>query len=265
LPGITVDLWYKEFDKPYEWGVIVRAYEWYLLPEAEAFEESYRSKFGIKTAKKWFSKEAYSIPSEVVVEGSTFTRTEYTKMMQIYAAYLFFEQSGIYRKTIKKLNMKFSDFLKRFFDECYPKFKEARLQSFSWHEQHLNKFVSTEINEVLQNITYENEDGVQLLQSVYYTYEYYKNFNILDPILQEWLISIGANPKDVSRESNLIVTAERINTVKHRFLTKIDYTTFKTEGEVLNDIVRSNHYAYTSLLLASESFSLHPKSLLWKK
>lgn len=265
LPGITVDLWYKEFDKPYEWGVIVRAYEWYLLPEAEAFEQSYRDQYGIKTAKKWFSKEEYSIPSELVVEGNTFSRQDYVKMMQIYAAYLFFEQSGIYRKSIKSLDMKFSDFLIAFFDSCYPRFKEARTKSFTWHEQHLNNFVSTEVNEVLQNMTYENEYGVNMLHSIYYIYEYYKNFNVLDPILQDWLISLGADSKLVSSESDIIINAERINTVAYKFLTKIDYTTYRTEQEVHDDIIRSNHYAYTSLLIANKTLSLHPKSLTWKK
>jgi hypothetical protein len=265
LPGITVDLWYKEFDKPYEWGVIVRAYEWYLLPEAEAFDEKYRKKFSIGTAKKWFSKQEYSIPSEVVVEGATFTREDYVRMMQIYSAYLFFEQSGIYRNSIKSTGIKFSEFLKSFFDDCYPKLKHVRNESFVWHETHLREFVSESVNEKLISVPYEKEDGVPMLYSIYYTYEYYKNFEVLDPILQQWLISIGADPKLVVEESEMIVTSTRINTVKYKFLTKIDYTTYRTEKEVYDDIIRSNHYAYTNLLLATKTFSIHPKSLLCKK
>lgn len=255
LPGTTVDIWYEEFNRPYETGVIVRAYEWYLLPETEAFEKGYREKFQIKTAKKQFSKhEEYSIPSEIVVEGATFSRDDYTRMMQIYSAYLLFEQTGIYRETIKSLNIPFSNVLKSFFKDCYPKLKNARLESFTWHEQHLKEFVSEDVNDALQNITYENKDGVQMLQSVYYIYEYFKNFKVLDPIIQQWLKELGGSQKQIIEDSKLILSIDRINTVSYGFLSKVDFTMFKTEQQVYDDIIRSNHYAYTSLLTVNKSF-----------
>ena len=47
LPGMTLDKWYNEFNHPYLHNAEVRAYEWHLLPESEAFNKEYREKLCI--------------------------------------------------------------------------------------------------------------------------------------------------------------------------------------------------------------------------
>lgn len=269
LPGITLDIWYTEFDKPYEWDVIVRAYEWYLLPEAESFSDEYREKFGIETAKKWLSTTDYSIPSELVVASNSFTRQDYIKMKHAYSVYIFFAQSGIYKKTIKSIlkrnNFGFGEFLKKFLNECYPIFKEARLNSFSHYENHLFNFVSAEVNQVLNTLTYKDDSDIELTDHTYYIVEFYKNFEILNPILVDWMISIGADTDLIDSESALILNPKNFNSIKRKFLTKIDFSQYESESQLINTIVGSSHYSHKDILLGTKYFSLHPKSLLQLK
>ena len=266
LPGITLEKWYTEFDKPYEWEVLVRAYEWYLLPEAESFSKEYREKFGIETAKKWFTEEDYSIPSEIVVKGNSFTRQDYVKMQRVYYINAFFAQSGVYKQSIadvlKKNDIKFGEFLKRFTIECYPILAQARPESFAHLEQHQYNFVSEDVNPTLHNINYESSAGtVSLLMHVYFMYEFYKNSEILNPILMDWLISLGADAELLEEESELIITPDKLNSVKRSFLSKIDFTQYRSEEELLSIILGAHHYTHKDVLIGNKSWSLHPMSV----
>lgn len=113
LPGMTLSKWYKEFDKPFDENVIVRAYPWHLLPEAESYSPEYRQKFGLGTAQKRHNNSEWIMPSEIVVEASSYSRQDYCEMMVVYAIYMLFTQSGIYRNSIKYLlknhNSRFSE------------------------------------------------------------------------------------------------------------------------------------------------------------
>jgi hypothetical protein len=260
LPGTTLDTWYNEFNKPYEWDILIRAYEWYLLPEAESFSLEYRKKHNIQTAKKWFNKEDYTIPSEVVVGGDTFSRDDYKQIMTAYALYIFFVQSGVYKKSIADLKIPFGDFLRKFYNECYPNLKEASNESFLHYETHVTNFVSNDVNEVLHNIRWKNEQGPEILHFVYFIVEFFKHYEILGPIVEQWLIDIGADPKTVKSDSELIYSEKRMNTVKQRFLTKIKYDLYKNEQEFLDDVLRSSQYTYGKLLTTERTLGIS----LWK-
>jgi len=260
LPGTTLDTWYNEFNKPYEWNILIRAYEWYLLPEAESFGAEYRKKFNVQTAKKWFNKEDYTIPSEVVVGGETFSRDDYKEIMTVYALYIFFVQSGVYKKSIASLKMPFGDFLRKFYNECYPKFKQASVESFTHYEKHVADFVSDEVNEVLHNITWKNDSGPEVLHFIYFIVEFFKHYEILGPIIEDWLVSIGVDAKLVTADAELIYSEQRMNTVRNGFLTKVKYNAYKNEQEFLDDVLRSSQYTYGNLLTAERTFGLS----LWK-
>ena len=88
----------------------------------------------------------------------------------------------------KKNKIKFGEFLKRFFNECYPQFKKERLNSFLHLENHLKNYVADEVNQTLQEITYENNTGVELLEPVYYIFEFYKNLFLNRVLLTQLLI-----------------------------------------------------------------------------
>jgi hypothetical protein len=268
LPGITTDIWYTEFDKPYEWNTLVRAYEWYLLPEAESFDSKYRNEFGVETAKKWFNREEYTIPSEVVVGGKSFTRDDYKEMMMTYTWYIFFMQSGVYKYTIKgileKNQIKFGEFLKQFYNQCYPRLRAASLESFTNFENHLEAFVKDEVNETLHNITWKNDQGPDILHFVYFIMEYFKHFETLSPIFEDWLVNdMQGNAKKCRSESALIISEQRMGSVRYSFLSKVKYDLYQNEQEFIADILRSSQYTYGNLLLGSWSISIHPKSL-WK-
>jgi hypothetical protein len=260
LPGTTLDTWYNEFNKPYEWNILIRAYEWYLLPEAESFGAEYRNKFNVQTAKKWFNKEDYTIPSEVVVGGATFSRDDYKEIMTAYALYIFFVQSGVYKKSIASLKMPFGDFLRKFYNESYPQYKEAIIESFTHYEKHVADFVSDEVNEVLHNITWKNDSGPEVLHFIYFIVEFFKHYETLGPIIEDWLVRIGVDDKLVKADAELIYSEQRMNTVRNGFLTKVKYNAYKNEQEFLDDVLRSSQYTYGNLLTAERTFGLS----LWK-
>jgi hypothetical protein len=238
------------------------------LPEAESFDQEYRDKFGIQTAKKWFNREEYTIPSEVVVGGTTFTRGDYKEMMMTYTWYIFFMQTGVYKNTIKdvlkKNNIKFGEFLKRFYQQCYPKLKEASNESFTNFENHLEKFVEADVNDTLHNVNWKNAEGPDVLHFLYFILEYFKHFEILSPVLEEWLVTdMLGDAGQCRNESDLIISAQRLGTVKYKFLSKIKYDLYRNEKEFFEDMLRSSQYTYGNLLLGSWTVSVHPRSL-WK-
>ena len=252
LPGITTDIWYTEFNRPYQEGVLVRAYEWHLLPEAESYDDAYRTKFGIGTAKKLYRNDPWTVPSEIVVSSSSYSRNDYKDMMAIYAIYILFEQSGIYRSTIKKLNLPFGDVLKSFYTQCYPKLLSAS-PSLKPFEDHLTDFVKDEVNTTQMNILWNNDSECSILLWTYLIFDYFKNFETIDPIVKEWLISIGADAKQCQRDSDVIQSESRTNTSVRKGLSKIRYNNFTNIQELLTDLNGTYQYYYGSILTVSRS------------
>ena len=250
LPGITTDIWYTEFNKPYLEGVLVRAYEWHLLPEAESYDKEYRDAFGLQTAKKSYSNDAWSIPSEIVVAGNSYTRNDYKDMMAIYTIYFFFEQSGVYRKTIKQLGIPFSEFLKQFYNNCYPLLITSSLKHL---DEHLSMFVKDETNTIQLSIAWNNDPNYTILVWAYLILEYFKNFEILNPIVKNWLLSIGADPKLCNSDSNLIHSELRMNTVRRNLFSKISYSNFKNIDDLLYDLNGTYQYYYGNILIAPKT------------
>jgi radical SAM superfamily enzyme YgiQ (UPF0313 family) len=255
LPGTTLDTWYNEFNIPYEKQILVRAYEWYLLPEAESFEKEYRDKWGIKTALKRANQLTDGIPSEIVVEGGTFTRDDYKEFTTAYSLYIFFNQSGVYRKSIKELlkikNMRFGDFLRQFYHECYPLLKLASMESFTHFENHLDELVSDETNETFHNLKWLNNNGPQVHRFIYFIIEYFKHYENLGPIVENWFIENGVTSSLVRSESELIYSAKRLNTTQG-FIKKISFDLYKDEREFYEDVMRSSQYTYGNLLVAEK-------------
>jgi hypothetical protein len=188
------------------------------LPEAESFEKEYRDKWGIKTALKRANQLTDGIPSEIVVEGATFTRNDYKEFTTAYSLYIFFDQSGVYRKSIKEFlkvkNVRFGDFLRQFYQECYPLLKLASLESFTNFEKHLDELVSDEINETFHNLKWLNHDGPQVHRYIYFIIEYFKHYEILGPVVEKWFIENGVNASLVQDESEIIYSAKRLNTTR---------------------------------------------------
>ena len=248
LPGMTTDIWYNEFNKPYHENVLIRAYEWHLLPEAESYDAVYRNKYRIGTAKKLTSDDPWSIPSEIVVESSSYTRNEYKDMMAVYAIYIFFEQSGVYKDTIKQLDISYGEFLKKFYQECYPKLCLAS-PSLPHFENHLHNFIKDEINTYQLIINWNNDCNFKILLWTYLILDYFKNFEILDPIVNNWFLSIGADAKKCKRDSDIIQSEKRTGTTKRIGFFKIKYNNFNHINDLLADL--NIQYYYGNILTAS--------------
>jgi hypothetical protein len=203
----------------------------------------------LQTAKKSYSDDTWSIPAEIVVESKTYSRNDYKDMMAIYAIYFFFEQSGVYKKTIKDLGIPFGEFLKQFYNECYPKLL-LQSESLQHLNAHLTTFVKDETNTVQLSIQWNNDT---ILVWAYLILEYFKNFEELDPIVNDWLLSVGANKKLCKQESKLIHSEKRMNTVSRSLFSKIKYNNFKDIGELLYDLNGAYQYYYGNILVASRT------------
>lgn len=260
LPGMTLDIWYTEFDKPYQENVIIRAYEWWLLPEAESYDDNYRKQYGLLTSKKLTNSYPWSMPAEMVVGSNTLSREDYKEVMVIYSLYFFFVQTGVYRKTINSIldsqNIKFGNFLKHFHIECYPKIKKASADSFAYLDRHLTELVSDQINTTQLTLTWNNDSKYTdtVLAYSYMILEYFKNFEILSPIIEDWLIQQGGNYNMCKEESDLIHSEKRMNTVKRKGLSFIKYNNFKDEEQLLGDLLRVPHFVYGNLLTSKKKF-----------
>ena len=266
LPGTTLETWYNEFNKPYEWGIIIKCYEWYLLPEAESYNQDYRLKHGIQTSKKYTNNSAYNIvtiPNEIVVGGKTFTKDDYKQFITSYALYLLFVQTGIYKKSIKKFlkdnDIQFGDFLRKFYNECYPKIKSVSNESISYYEKQLSNFTDDEENH-LTFIHWKNNDGPKINMHVYFIIEYFKNYEIIDPIVSDWFISIGADKKLIESESQFILSEKRMHTAQNYFFSKIKFNMYDNIDDfilIVNQTsVAVNGPGIVDLLIAKKTFRL---------
>jgi hypothetical protein len=173
-------------------------------------------------------------------------------MMAIYAIYFFFEQSGVYRKTINRLDMPFGKFLKQFYNDCYPR---LLLQSTSLQhlDAHLSTFVKDETNTTQLSIEWANDPNYTILVWAYLILEYFKNFEDLDPIVNSWLQSIGADKKLCEQDSKLIHSEKRMNTVNRSLFSKIQYNNFKDIRDLLYDLNGTYQYYYGNILGASRT------------
>ena len=221
LPGITVDLWLEEFDIPWQYNVIARAYEWYLLPESESYGQAYRQEYGILTAKKIFSTDDYAMPVEIVVGGNTFSREDYQTMMIAYMWYLFFAQGGAYRLTItnilKQQDIQFSDFLKKFLNECYPLIAPYCNELIS----ELKSYTNDEFNRVFTSNISIGRTEIPI--RYYFAMLFFNNFDAVSEPLESWLISIGGNKTTCLKDSQLIITETRAGSKTKKWPYQIDY------------------------------------------
>ena len=108
LPGITLDKFYYEMDILGKHNLMVRWYEWILLPEAPAYDPAYRKKYGIITTIKksvsgWTTQWAYNEDApdfEIVVGSNSFTTEDYMQMLLSTSMYHAIIQGGLYDKSI---------------------------------------------------------------------------------------------------------------------------------------------------------------------
>jgi putative methyltransferase len=268
LPGSTLDTWYAEFNRPYEFDILVRAYEWFLLPEAESFGQTYRTLHNIQTSKKQYSQGTFSIPSEVVVGGKTFSREDYKEFTASNSWYLVFTQGGVYRKSIKELlqktGWKFGDFLRKFYDQCYPQLKAASPESFEHYETHLTNYVADGISTELSNLNWGGPGGPDIAHVIYFIVEFFMNYEVLGPVLEDWLVSLGADQSLVNQESQIIYSRSRMNSTHRNWLTCIKFDKYQTESEFLNVATSSQSQNYGEMLTARPSWTLHPLSLWYR-
>jgi hypothetical protein len=237
LPGITLEKWFSEFNIPYN---------------------EYRLKHKIGTAKKTFSNNMWAEPAEIVVEGATFSRQDYIKMMEVYALYMFFAQSGCYKDSIeyylKINNCEFGDFLEKFYFECYTDLKQQSNNSLSVLTNHFEKFVKDETNDCVLLIAWNNTD-INIVIWSYLVLEYFKNFDSIDNTVKNWFIKSGVSKKLVELESDMILSESRIGTSKRRLLKKIKYNNYKNDQGLVKDLSGNLSMVFrTSLLIASQSF-----------
>lgn len=257
LPGSTKDSWFREFDVPYEEKVLVRAYEWHLLPEAESYSDEYRKQFGLGTAKKLMNERPWSIPSEIVVESKSYSRQDYKEMMIAYTAYNLFIQGGIFKNTLdqilKERNVTFGQFLKSFTELCYPKMRES-ITSVSYYDSHLDRFIFDGVNDTQLIISWNQDSNKKIILWAYFILEYFYNFKKFNSFLCEWLLDLGAKEKILKKDIEQIHSLERMNTSRRIFFKKIRYNNFKDETDLLKDANGIYQYFYGNILIGKQSF-----------
>jgi hypothetical protein len=145
--------------------------------------------------------------------------------------------------------MPFGVFLKQFYNECYPKLL-LQSKSLQHLNAHLTTFVKDETNTIQLSIQWNNDT---ILVWAYLILEYFKNFEELDPIVNDWLLSVGANKKLCKQESKLIHSEKRMNTVSRSLFSKIKYNNFKDIGDLLYDLNGTYQYYYGNILVASRT------------
>ena len=253
LPGITVDKWYEEFTIPYNKNSYVMVYEWHLLPEAEAYSSEYRNKYGIGTAKKLDLVNKWSTPNEIVVESYSFNRDDYKEMWKITNVNHLFRNGSIYPKSVKQIlernKISFGQFLKMVYEECYEQWVKAGTTLTSY-QKYLDDFVSEEINNSSMKLYWNNDRNLDVSISNYMIMEYYKNFNIMDPILQKFLLDKGADKKLVQRESNQIIHEGNSGKIMFKNFRFYSYKKYKDINEFIICLRLATSNFYPRILVA---------------
>ena len=111
--------------------------------------------------------------------------------------------------------------------------------------------VSDETNETFHNLKWLNNNGPQVHRFIYFIIEYFKHYENLDPIVENWFIENGVTSSLVRSESELIYSAKRLNTTQG-FIKKISFDLYKDEREFYEDVMRSSQYTYGNLLVAEK-------------
>jgi hypothetical protein len=117
----------------------------------------------------------------------------------------------------------------------------------------LTNFVKDEINTVQLNINWNHDKKYNILLWTYLILDYFKNFETLDPVINSWLISVGANGKQCRRDSDVIQSEKRMNTSKRIWFFKIKYNNFNTINELLADLNGTYQYYYGNILTVSRT------------
>lgn len=257
LPGMTLEKWYSEFNKPYEENVLIRAYEWHLLPEAEAYDKSYREKFGILTSRKKLNDHRWSVPSEVVVGSKFCPREDYKKIMTVFTIYTLFAQGGIYKNSIeallKKNHMKFGEFLKLFYTEVYPELKKISNDSFNFYESYLTEYVSDTVNKAEMIMPWNNIEDYRIVIWTYLIFEFFKNYEKFESTMVNWFLTKGVSESIIKKDSLLITSEKRMNTKTFSGLQVIKYNNFSSISDLLADLDRSMQFVYGNILIADKS------------
>jgi putative methyltransferase len=259
LPGMTIDKWYREFDKPFAEKVVVRAYPWYLLPEAEAYDPLYREKFKLGVSRKKTNSSDWIMPSEMVVESFSYSREDYRSMMVAYSLYITFIQSGIYKDSINHLlhrGTPFSDFLKRFHREVYSAMVDRGTDSLKHYEQHLDQYVSEEINPIEIELCWNQNPDIELIVWNYIIAEIFYNFELYAPMIDSWFRDQGVPASLVAMDSLMVVSRKRLGTSTWRSWYQIRYDNFSGIPELVKDLDSSCFFVYGKILRAN-------KRLLW--
>jgi len=256
LPGVTKDSWYNDFNVPYERNVYVRAYEWHLLPESEAYSPEYRKKYGVITSKK-STINKWSVPAEIVVGSSTLSREDYLEHMLSYCAYNFFVQTGAYKNTIRQVlkskNIGFGEFLKCFVRDCFLRLIEES-KNLQYLHNHLKGFVSEELNDKKIAIRYFNEPSINMLIWSYLSLVYFDNFDEVDPAIQSFLIdNYGCDTEQLKLESNRMTNSKNIGTSKRVGFFKLRYDNFKSQSDFVGALNRTYTYGNGDLLISRKT------------
>ena len=255
LPGTTVDLWYQEFDKPYQYNLFATAYEQFVSPDAENYSQEYRNRWGLLTTRYIHPNGKFEA-LEFVTGHRDCSRNDYRTMLIIYMCYFFIAQTGVYQKTIhnilQKNNWKFSDFLKKFYKECYPLLKIARRKSFIKFEQQL-------IDATQETIVTENSftsdvnwDNTVIRYWGFLTAEMFRYSNIVTPVIANWLCKIGGDPELIKKETQLIVTEHDIGVKSINWLYEGDYKKYNNINELLLKINDAYTISYGDLLVVDK-------------
>lgn len=258
LPGITLDLWFQEFNTPWAHDITVRAYEWFLLPESESYNQSYRDQHGIKISYKILSKEQWTIPVEIVTEGQTFTKQEYQDMIRVYMWYLLFAQGGIYKNSINnilnKQSITFGVFLKQFYSQAVPVLRQAQPELFEYIDQWLAKFTDDDmITEFSTHVVWPDTNTLIPFRS-YFLMLYYLYFKELSPLLENWLQSQGANSNILSQDSSMVICNQRINQTVRTGLKQISYKKYAITQDFVDCLEDSHVSGKKNTMLAKKQW-----------
>jgi len=266
LPGTTIDLWYQEFDKPYEYNMFVTAFEQFVSPEAETYSREYRDRWGLLTTK-YIDPTGKFEALEFVTGHKDCTRKDYCTMLTIYMCYFFITQTGIYQQTISNLiktkRWTFSNFLKKFYEECYPRLKNARLESFTLFEQRLADFtqeVITVDNSIPIPIVIPWED-TSFEYWGFLTVELFRYSDILMPVITSWLCEIGGDPKLINKETKLIINEQDHGIKEINWLYQGNYKKYNQISELTTSISHALMISYGNLLTVDQKIKPFTKLL----
>lgn len=242
LPGVSTEIWYKEFDLPYQSQIWTTAFTQYVNPEAENYSSAYRDQWKLLTSRKIKAGNPYE-PQEIVVGHFNCTKDDFKDQLTIYAAYFFLVQCGVYADSIRnfltKNNLEFSVLLRKFVEEFLPLWKQSRstigafdkfLEEFVQDEHHL----APELDE--GHSLYHPETNTIVKYYGYLAYDFYQAGDLLTPLLEQWLASVGVDQKQLSKERPLLLHKDKSGQKRIGIFRKINYDKYATENQLIDAI-----------------------------